>query len=550
MHILQKLSVNKKIISQILLAFFIPFIFIPFIQLDYLRSLPGDLVDSRFNNYLLENVYLYLSGTSKSLVHLNFFYPFPYILGFSDNLFGSAPFYLVPRWLTGRSDIAFAFWYSFSYCLNFFSSYYVLRKFNFDRAASIAGAIIFSFSYPVGAQSGHVQLAYRFGVPLAVLYFIEFLKNKSFFFFFVCMFWLVWQFYCSIYIGFFLLLILFAIFISNIGIILISRERGLAEKFEDIVACFPSFKMNKRKWLVSFGFMALILSTLILFFPYLKVSEIYGAKRAYAEISSMLPRVGSYFLMDASWLWSPISNLIQGVPMRHEQQIFIGATSLILVIIGLLVGSRKRNGIEYCLISTSLGLLFFLTLSVAGYSAWFYLSGLPLASAIRAMSRIILVMLFPISYLSGLALNAIPPKFKVFKYIFIAFLIFEFSTAKILSTPASKWRASQNEALKTIPDSLSKDSILFFAQKPGAYIPEHELDAMWAALQSGYVTMNGYSGNSPPAYKEDYGMDCYEALRRINSYSSLAHQSQLGSDSMDLIKRIVLIGFGDCSLLK
>jgi len=178
----------------------------PFFQLNLFRMLPGDLGDSLLNNYFLENSHLFLIGKSQSLWHLNFFYPFPYVLGFSDNLFGSFPVYLLGR-IFLRPDIAFQFWYLSSYCINYFCAYFVFRKLGFKQTASIVGALIFSFALPVSAQTSHVQLAYRFCTPLSFFYLICFCSSKSIKYLLLSFFFLVWQFYCTIYIGFFLLVV-------------------------------------------------------------------------------------------------------------------------------------------------------------------------------------------------------------------------------------------------------------------------------------------------------------------------------------------------------
>ena len=77
------------IIGIVMLA--VAFLLIPFLQLDGLDRIPGNLGDSRLNNYFLEHIYLFLFGNVESLWHPRFFYPFPFVLGFSDNLLGSSP---------------------------------------------------------------------------------------------------------------------------------------------------------------------------------------------------------------------------------------------------------------------------------------------------------------------------------------------------------------------------------------------------------------------------------------------------------------------------
>ena len=53
-------------------------------------DVPGDLGDARFNIYILEHVYRWLTGQAPSLLSPPMFHPYPNTLGFSDNHAGSA----------------------------------------------------------------------------------------------------------------------------------------------------------------------------------------------------------------------------------------------------------------------------------------------------------------------------------------------------------------------------------------------------------------------------------------------------------------------------
>ncbi len=70
-------------------AFLIAFFALPVRALQGFVSTPaGNLGDNRLNAYFLENIYQFFTGGSPSLWNLQIFAPYPYILGFSDNLFG------------------------------------------------------------------------------------------------------------------------------------------------------------------------------------------------------------------------------------------------------------------------------------------------------------------------------------------------------------------------------------------------------------------------------------------------------------------------------
>lgn len=532
------LSRSKLIFFLPLFAFIVAILAGPFFQFNFFRMLPGDLGDSRLNNYFLENTFLFLIGKSQSLWHLNFFYPFPYVLGFSDNLFGSFPVYFFGR-IFFRPDTAFQFWYLSSYFINYFCAYFVFRKLGFKQSASIVGALIFSFALPVSAQTSHVQLAYRFCAPLSFFYLICFVSGKSIKDFLLSLFFLVWQFYCTIYIGFFLLLaevLFFLIYFSHDA-----WRNGLITLAQQYKNSFRSICL--RHVLI---FLLLLISLCLLFYPYLKVSYIYEVKRSSNEISSMLPRVVSYLLADDSKLWSSLSTSVDMGSMRHEQQLFFGLIPLLLFCYGLYLSFKDHKNF----LAKSMGItflaLFFMSIMIKDISAWIYLSNLPLFSAIRAVSRISLVMLFFVSYLAAVAVDRVAGHSRAIIYVVLILLIVEFSLVKVNASSKSEWRSRMVLYQSKIPSDLPSNSVLIFAQRGHQFNVVEEIDAMWISLINGYATMNGYSGFSPPAYGGVYGDKCINIQQRIDSYLEIVKTADVAKARDELIRKVVPIEFSDC----
>jgi len=510
----------------------------PFFQLNFFHSLPGDLGDSRLNNYFLENAYLFLIGKSQSLWHLNFFYPFPYVLGFSDNLFGSLPIYFLAR-IFFRPDIAFLLWYLSSYLINYFCAYFVFRKLGFNQSASIVGALIFSFALPVSAQTSHVQLAYRFCIPLSFFYLICFVNGKSIKAFLLSLFFLAWQFYCTIYIGFFLLLAEVVFFLAYVSYDAWCNSLStLVQQYRN------SFRLMRLSHILIF--LLLLLSLYLLFYPYLMVSHIYEVKRSSLEISSMLPRLSSYLLADDSRLWGSLSATVDMGSMRHEQQLFFGLIPLILFFYGLHLSFKGNKNLIAKSMAVTFLTLFVMSLSIKDVSAWAHFSNLPLFSAIRAVSRISLVMLFFLSYMAVVAVDSIARHSRVIIYILLILLIVEFSLVKVNSSPISEWRSRMDLYQRKIPSSLPPDSILIFAQRGHQFNVVEEIDAMWISLINGYSTMNGYSGYSPPAYGGEYGDQCINIQKRIDSYLEVVKTADALKNREGLVSKLVPIEFSDC----
>ena len=521
-----------------LLLFCVAIIAGPFFQLNFFRSLPGDLGDSRLNNYFLENIYLFLIGKSPSLWHLNFFYPFPYVLGFSDNLFGSFPIYFLGR-IFFDPNIAFQFWYLSSYFANYFCSYFVFRSMGSGQLAAIVGALIFTFSLPVSAQTSHVQLAYRFCIPLSFYFLISFLGGKSIKDFLLSILFLVWQFYCSIYIGFFLLLaesIFFVVYFlydaGRSGLIIIIRQY------------FSIFRLISLKHVLIF--LLLFSSLCLLFYPYLMVNHIYEVKRSSIEIASMLPRPVSYLLADESRLWGSVSASLAMGSMRHEQQLFFGLIPLTLFSYGFYLSFKGGKNLITKSLGVALLALFLMSLAIGEKSVWLYFSNLPLFSAIRAVSRISLVMLFFISYLAALGVDQISGRSKTIIYILLFFLIAEFSLVKVNASSISDWRSRMALYQSKLQAKIPDDAILIFAQSGGQFNVVEEIDAMWIALINGYSTMNGYSGFSPQAYGGSYGDKCINIQERIDSYLKILKVENVSNVREHLTNRAFPIDFRDC----
>ena len=137
----------------------------------HLTMLPGDLGDTRLNNFLLEHFFRWVSGFEKSFWNADFFYPYPYTIAFSDNFLGSGFFYAMFRWIGFDRETAFQGWYIWGFFLNYVSAAFVLSRLKFTPLSVAVGAFFFTFGLPVLAKEGHAQLLYRFGVPLACLSF-------------------------------------------------------------------------------------------------------------------------------------------------------------------------------------------------------------------------------------------------------------------------------------------------------------------------------------------------------------------------------------------
>lgn len=532
----------------VLLVFGLAFLAVPFAQLDLLTRLPGDVGDARLNHYFLENIYQFLRGESASLVHLGFFWPFPFVLGFSDNLFGSAPIYLLARWLTGDPILSFQAWYLLGFPLNFMAALVALRKLGFSSTAALIGSLVFTFALPVSAHSLHAQLHYRFGVPLALACYLLFLRDLRPGLLVAAVAWTVWQFYCTIYIGFFLLLMLAA---TTLSWILWQRAWEPAHRAQSwsVLRGHWTAVSSGRRWRWITGLAVLLLLLGLLFYPYLQVSELYGAKRSLGAIASMLPRPQSYLLSDHSWLWASDSRLFADLPMRHEHQMFPGAIPVALALMGVLAWRREIHGSVLAWLGSGWAGLMIVTLSIGGLSLWYLVAGLPLFSAIRAMTRIDLVFLFPLAVFTAFAVDRLlawQVTFGRLVYgVLLPVMLLEMSAITPGTSQAEEWRRRLDAAITRVPVETPKHKALLFAQPDGPAFAA-EIDAMWASLLTGHRTLNGYSGFLPAGLNGEFGYRCIELPRRVLAYLRFNEAAADLARYRELMEQVQPLGFTDC----
>lgn len=527
----------------------------PIRQLDFFDRMPGDVVDARLNLFFLENIYTYFWGHAGSLIHLSFFYPYPYVSAFSDNLFGAAPIYLLARLCTLTPESAFQFWFILGYFINFCAACYAFRLFGQSRSASAIGAVFFTFGLPASAQIAHAQLQYRFGLALAITYFYLFLTQYDWRAFLLSCLWLVWQFFCSIYLGFFS-----SLFMASLLIFFLLKKLH-KDNFKNIQRISLTLKEFIKRWLVldqitrlellvGLGFAAVIL--MCLFYPYLQVTKLYRLSRTWMEVSAMSPQILSYLLADHSLIWSPLSTKINGFAVRWEQQLFIGIVPLSILVFGAVYTrpwtGRGGSG-RLTLLIVALLFLFFLTLNFNEHSLWHFLVGLPLFSAIRALSRIILLFLFPLSLFLAATVDLILENSKKNKKYILALismlLILEVSAVQAKTSFKDTWRSRTDLELARVPSALPLNPILFFAQRDLSFDQE-ELDAMRVAQEKDLPTLNGYSGALPNHFRAEYGDDCAEYPRRILLYLEFLGQDKTRASYTQFAQRVAPIGFIGC----
>ena len=238
-------------------------------------------------------------------------------------------------------------------------------------------------------------------------------------------------------------------------------------------------------------------------YHYLKAARDVGA-RPFWDIALMIPPLQSWFYLGGqSWLysWQPRFDLFQSITYEHEQHLGVGWVTLILAVIGFHQFQKKQGGWATVAGLSAITILLLTTLYPGGFTPWKYLFRLiPGAVAIRALSRIALLMLIPLSIGFAYLLETRKSLGAAMLLGFICVL----EQAQHIDA-YDKFRLRKGVA--AIAAQIDKGCATFFyspvyADNRREVPPQYELhiDAMWAALQTGIPTINGYSGNFPKGW--------------------------------------------------
>ncbi len=511
-------------------------------QSGYFRMLPGGLGDPIFNNAVLEHLYRWVIGADKSLWSPGYFFPYPGALAFSDNHFGTGIVYVLMRLMGTGPEVAYIGWYTLAPILNYLACYGVLRRVGLARGGSAVGAFIFAFTFLASAQLAHAQLGYRFAVPLAMLAFERFMHGGGARELSKLAIFITLQFYCSIYLGYFLLLLLAALLVADYACRAIDRD-GNSRPFHRAIVDALRAIVTGRAIVPAICILACLILLVVMFYPYIYYGKIYDFQRGLDEIRSMLPRPSSYLLSDNSWVWGRVSKLVSDVPMRWEHQMFFGISAIVLALIGFFTEPRQQN-LRWVL---SLLVLVVLTIQIGGHSIYVLLAQLPLANAIRAVSRIGLVMLFPLAILAGRGFDRLtvpgekPSTSKVLLGAALALLMMAEYSAYAVERISLKTLDEHMAALKSqLPLNLQRNAILYV---PFSYLNPlfmTELDGMRLAQSVNRPTINGYSGNVPSGYYDPAINACDVVNHRLSGYAAFARLSKAQFD--DLVARVVMVG--------
>ena len=165
---------------------------------------PGDLADGRFNLYIIEHAWKWMTFQVDDFWNAPFMWPEPDVITYSDNLLGTAPFFGLFRIFGATRETAFQWWFITLSILNYACAYlFIHRVFKKPLCGcpwSDGLCLLYGFAIPVGPRSNLSAVCHS----LAFYFGMGFLDNLDPKYFFGALLLMVYEIYCGIYNGFLL----------------------------------------------------------------------------------------------------------------------------------------------------------------------------------------------------------------------------------------------------------------------------------------------------------------------------------------------------------
>lgn len=475
-----------------------------------LQYFPGDEGDARFNTYVLENGHQFLIGNRSSMWEAPFLKPEHNVISYSDNLIGTVPFYSVFRFLNFDRETSFQLWFICMFLLSYVCCFLFLKSQVKNVYASIIGGLIFAVSMAMQSQMTHAQVFPVFPIPLAFWMLALFVKHKKPLYFFLSILFVVYQMYCSVYLGLLLIVPFFLVFL----ILIVQNKQEFITN------------AKRRLWSVKIILSILINSVLlwIIISPYYYHSLI-AKGNSEGHIFNSIPTIESYFYTQkGTWIWSFLSSTGESLESPWDHQIFVGGIALtsILFISFFALNKRKFGNYlanRYLNVLLIVGaLIFAVFVRIGDYSLYQLLWKLPGLSSLRSLTRIVNVELFFCAVAVAVVLKVLLEKYH--KHSLVLFLIV-LSLVVIDNGHDSEktYRTKKLDSQERVQilvnkiKGLPKKSVI-------SYEPEfleyqafvYQIDAMLATQSIGLKTINGYTATSPQGY-ENYWWNLNEEGR-------------------------------------
>jgi len=334
----------NKILSRHVLVFFVFFglsIYITYPLIfhleDFVTGFGDELIITWIQNWIIHALFTNPFG----LFDTNLFFPYNNTLVYSDLYLTTSILSIIPLRLLGEPIVTFNFTVLSSLALVPFSVFVLSWYLTKDYFASILSGFLVLFAPAFLDKKVHVQALALEWIPLSVLFFIVFHKQKKARYLIISMFFFLLQTYNSFMPGYFL------IFFYFVYVIYLSfRDKS-----------FFHFFLKKVHVLILLATLALIIPIIL---PYYKASNDYGLKR---DIRDAI-----HFAIQPEDLLYPnehtrLQNYLLSLPLNQRSQNdefksgYLGFVFTLLSVVAIFyfIKNFKKNGIFInSLVTTSL----------------------------------------------------------------------------------------------------------------------------------------------------------------------------------------------------
>jgi hypothetical protein len=487
-------------------------------------KMPGDLGDTRLNNYFLEHGFNFFSGKTANYWDAPFLYPFENALAFSDNLLGTLPVYILYRIAGFDRETSFQLWLLSLFILNYICCYWVLKKMSGNTALSATGAYIYSFSIILVANIYNVQTYPRFIVPLVFYWAWNYLSKKELKYFLFLSLGIVYQFYCGLYLGF---LLLYALLFLLLSYIIIYKEKDLFKQF-----------INKK---IRNSHLAIIVMAIIflipLFWPYIKISSEVASLK-FSDIETTIPTLRSYFFTsNAPVLWNFLYD--HGVNALENwwcHFLFLGALpwlGVLAVPVTLILQKDQPEQRKFTiLLITWLFFTFIFALNIGGFTLYKLFFIIPGFSSIRGVHRLINIEIFCFIIVFVFAFRELYQQNKIWKTIIWLFPVLVIADNLINPLEVKRFEKSHTQYLvNNLKNKISSiyepqySAIAFIPYSPNNFYEntnlETHLSVMLASQDLNIPCVNGYSGYLPEAYPDFFNNADTSSLYKWTNYNNI-----------------------------
>jgi hypothetical protein len=460
----------------------------------------GDLGDARLLNYLLEHGYRWLlrQPLHRDLWSPPFFYPEQNVAAYSDILLSAGPFYWPWRLAGCSPETAYQLCLFTLVTLNYLSFYLLAaRCLHLPPLPAALAAFLFAFASPRLVHMVHLQLNVHFYTVASVYALYRLLSDnqegrpaRARWWIAAFFLGLVGQFYGSFYLGWFLGVTLAVCLAWALPF------RDYRQRLWGVVRSHP--------WSVCVWGLLAGLALADLARHYLQAARSAG----YHDPDLLqwgIPYLTSWWSRgDRSWFNATDGLVALGVLEKNpwptgEHALGLGPITYALVFVGLY--QLRRHRLVLVLAGAALTLFVCVSSVAPGVSLWRYLGPyVPAANALRALCRVALVFLIPAALCAAWAVKQLAERRPR-----LALLLVLLSMLEQGRTLSAFDRAEHRRYVNRLVAQIPPGARAFLAvptrpQEPYKLYYERHLDAMWASLETGVPTVNGYSGKVPAGW--------------------------------------------------